>query len=198
MQLVAGVVVAAGLDWLEGLLPFLFVLIWIVSQVMNLFRGAANKPAAPPAANPRRPVPPPVPRRGAEPGQPLDVEIEEFLRRSLGRPPQQPSPPAVKPPAAQAVKPPRPRRPVTPPAEVVRPAAAAGQRAGNSGGDIADHVTGAFAHDLAHESPDRVAAVTPRAEPSASSDLVAAIRSPGGLRQLILMREVLERPTHRW
>jgi hypothetical protein len=43
-----------------------------------------------------------------------------------------------------------------------------------------------------------VAAVTPRAEPSASSDLVAAIRSPGGLRQLILMREVLERPTHRW
>jgi hypothetical protein len=80
----------------------------------------------------------------------------------------------------------------------VRPAAAAGQRAANSGSDIADHVAGAFAHDLAHESPDRIAAATPRAEPSAPSDLLAAIRSPGGLRQLILMREVLERPTHRW
>jgi len=190
MQLVAGVVVAAGLDWLEGLLPFLFVLIWIVSQVMNLFRGAANKPAAPPAANPRRPVPPPVPRPAAEPGQPLDVEIEEFLRRSLGRPPQ----PAGKP---AAVKPPRPRRPVTPPGEAVRPAAAAGQRAGNSGSDIAAHVAGAFAHDLAHESPDRIAPATPRPE-AATGDLLATLRSPGGLRQLILMREVLERPTHRW
>ena len=35
--------VAAGLDWLEGLLPVLFLMIWVVSQVMNLFRGA-NKP----------------------------------------------------------------------------------------------------------------------------------------------------------
>jgi hypothetical protein len=190
MHLLPGVVVAAGLDWLEGLLPFLFVLIWIVSQVMNLFRGAANKPPVPPAANPRRPVPP----QGGEPGEQLDAEIDEFLRRSLGRPPRQPSP-AVKP--AQPPRP-RPRRPAAPPAEVVRPAAVIGQRTSESGGDIAGHVAGAFAHDLAHQSPDRVAAATPRTEPSAASDLAAALRAPGGLRQLILMREVLERPTHRW
>jgi hypothetical protein len=187
MQLFAGIVVAAGLDWLEGLLPFLFVLIWIVSQVMNLFRGAANKPPVPPPANPRRPAPPRAAGRGE-----IDAEVEEFMRRSLGRPPQQPSP------VAKPAKPPRPRRPAAPPAEAARPAAAIGQRTRESGGDIAGHVAGAFAHDLAHQSPDRVAAATPSTVPSAASDLAAALRAPGGLRQLILMREVLERPTYRW
>jgi hypothetical protein len=28
--------------------------------------------------------------------------------------------------------------------------------------------------------------------------MAATLRSPAGLRQLVLMREVLERPTHRW
>ncbi|MGA1618929.1 MAG: FmdB family zinc ribbon protein, partial [Pirellulales bacterium] len=32
---------AAGFDWLEGLLPLLFVFIWIVSQVLNVFRRVA-------------------------------------------------------------------------------------------------------------------------------------------------------------
>jgi hypothetical protein len=197
MEHVPGVVVAAGLDWLEGLLPFLFVLIWIVSQVMNLFRGAANKQAVPPAAKPRRQIPPPVPPRAAEPGDRLDVEIEEFLRRSLGRPPQ-PPPAPVKP-----VKPPRqrPRRPAAAPASAPVPvpsAAVTAQQTRESGGDIAGHVTDAFAHDLAHESPDRIAAATSVTPPTAASDLLAALRAPGGLRQLILMREVLERPTDRW
>jgi hypothetical protein len=34
--------------------------------------------------------------------------------------------------------------------------------------------------------------------PAAAADLVAALRSPEGLRNLILMREILDRPTHRW
>lgn len=33
---------AAGFDWLEGLLPLLFVFIWIVSQVLNVFRRVAT------------------------------------------------------------------------------------------------------------------------------------------------------------
>jgi predicted nucleic acid-binding Zn-ribbon protein len=32
---------AAGFDWLEGLLPLLFVFIWIISQVLNFFRRVA-------------------------------------------------------------------------------------------------------------------------------------------------------------
>jgi hypothetical protein len=192
MELVPGVVVAAGLDWLEGLLPFLFVLIWIVSQVMNLFRGAANKQAVPPLAKPRQ-VPPPVPPQAAEPGDRLDVEIEEFLRRSLGRPPQQPPAP-VKPVKAARQ---RPQRPAAAPAPVPSAAVAAQQKR-ERGGDIAGHVADAFAHDLAHESPDRMAAAASVTPPTAASDLLAALRAPGGLRQLILIGEVLERPTHRW
>ena len=33
---------AAGFDWLEGLVPLLFVFIWIVSQVLNVFRRVAT------------------------------------------------------------------------------------------------------------------------------------------------------------
>ncbi|MEI7861456.1 MAG: hypothetical protein WCJ21_02445, partial [Planctomycetota bacterium] len=41
---------AAGFDWLEAVLPFLFVVIWIISQIMALFRrvsggGAGAAPA---------------------------------------------------------------------------------------------------------------------------------------------------------
>jgi hypothetical protein len=186
--------VAAGLDWLEGLLPVVFVLIWIVSQVMNLFRGAANKPAAAPPVPPRR-VPRPVAGGGARENldDSLDGEIEEFLRRSLDRGARpQPVPPSAKPPRPRQ----RPRRPAPPPAVSAsgRGASPAVER-----GDVAGHVATAFAHDLAHESPDRTIAADARAaEPSPASELVAALRAPGGLRQLILMREVLERPTHRW
>ncbi|MDA9858027.1 hypothetical protein N9D23_07885 [Rubripirellula sp.] len=32
----------------------------------------------------------------------------------------------------------------------------------------------------------------------AGIELLAALRSPGGVRQAILLREILDRPTHRW
>jgi hypothetical protein len=181
--------VAAGLDWLEGLLPVLFVLIWIVSQVMNLFRGAAKKPVDAPAVPPR-----PAAGRGAgaNPGDSLDGEIEEFLRRTLDRSARpQPVPQPAKPPRPRQ----RPRRATPPPV----PAGGRGAIPAVERGDVAGHVATAFAHDLAHESPDRtVTPAAPPAEPSPASELVAALRAPGGLRQLILMREVLERPTQRW
>jgi len=184
--------VAAGLDWLEGLLPALFVLIWIVSQVMSLFRKAAKPPAAAPAA--RRPLPP-VAGGGANAnyGPELDAEIEQFLQRT-GERTVKPKPPVM------TGKPPRPRlrsqRPAPPPAT---PARGRGASSAVATGDVAGHVATAFAHDLAHESPDRMLTAPPRAgEPSLATALVTALRAPGGLRQLILMREVLERPTQRW
>ena len=182
--------VAAGLDWLEGLLPVLFVLIWIVSQVMNLFRGAAKKPADVPAAPARRP-PRPAAGRGAGEnlGDSLDGEIEEFLRRTLDR--------SARPqPVPTPVKPTRPRQQSR---RATAPPGGRGPSPVVERGDVAGHVATAFAHDLAHESPDRtVTPAAPAASPSPASDLVAALRAPGGLRQLILMREVLERPTQRW
>ena len=38
---VSTLLLAAGFDWLEGLLPLLFVFIWIISQVLNVFRRVA-------------------------------------------------------------------------------------------------------------------------------------------------------------
>ena len=181
--------VAAGLDWLEGLLPFLFVLIWIVSQVMNLFRGAAKNPPNPPVAPPRRP---PRPQPGGGPAADvaeLEREIDEFLRRSLDRPAAPPRPP-------QPVKPAKPRRKAPPPTAPAKLRPAVGAAAG---GDVAGHVAVAFAHDLVHESPDRTSAPAGRVpQASPQSELLAALRAPDGLKQLILMREVLERPTYRW
>jgi hypothetical protein len=43
---------AAGLDWLEGLLPVLFVLFWIVSQVFNALKAAGKGRPQPPVVRP--------------------------------------------------------------------------------------------------------------------------------------------------
>lgn len=184
---------AAGIDWLEGLLPVVFVVIWIVSQVMNLFRGARQ-----PEARPVQPRPVPPLRGGEGGGQGADAmhrEIEEFLRRSL----EGPKPPGSEQ-AAGPTKPPRrrQRRPAVEP-----PLPASGRRPAPidrapSGADIASHVATAFEHDLAHESPDTTALVPRQPAISPAAELAAALRAPGGLRQLLLMQEVLARPTHRW
>lgn len=92
----SAVLLAAGLDWIEGLLPVLFVIIWIVSQVWAVFRRAAGpqRPAGGPLPRPPRP-------RGAEelaPAQRPDVggrtelerQIEAFLRESRGGQPPRP------------------------------------------------------------------------------------------------------------
>lgn len=182
--------VAAGLDWLEGLLPVLFVVIWIASQVMNLFRGA-NKPEA-------RPVPPqprPLPRGGD--ANDVQREVEEFLRRSLaGR-----ERPRTEPAAAPPARPPRRRQRRTPAAEPPPlPAGARPQTLGNSsvGTDVASHVATVFAHDLAHQASASTTIAPPAPVASPATDLGAALRAPGGLRQILLMQEVLTRPTHRW
>ncbi|MFM8414886.1 MAG: hypothetical protein ACKOCX_09190 [Planctomycetota bacterium] len=188
------VLLAAGLDWLEGLLPVLFVVIWIASQVMNLFRGA-KKPEARPLPPRPRPLPGDgeVDRRAADD---INREIEEFLRRSLEG---QERPRTGQPPGP--AKPPRRRQRRTPAAEPpplpAGPRPAALDRA-PVGSDVASHVATMFAHDLAHESPASATSAAPAPAAPPTADLVAALRAPGGLKQILLMQEVLTRPTHRW
>jgi hypothetical protein len=163
MHPIAPMLIAAGLDWLEGLLPVVFVLIWIVSQVMNLFRNAAGKQGERPGGQPVRP-----PRPAARPHRPpaeqqggdIDREIQESSRDT-----------AI--------------------------ASRIGGLAGR-GGDVADHVAAAFAHDLAHEVPVTAGADGSSRGSGLVEELVAAVRSPDELRKLILLREVLDRPIHRW
>ncbi|MBM4020734.1 MAG: hypothetical protein FJ284_00530 [Planctomycetes bacterium] len=185
MPMIAALVVplAAGLDWLEGLLPLAFLVIWIVSQVRNLFRAAGKPPAV---------RPPPRPPRDNEAADDLNREIEVFLRRKLAE--QAKASPVAAAPAKAARRRSR-RSPADGPPPVprpVRPDAAGGQ-------GVATHVATAFAHDLAHEVPDdTIGAGGAASVPSVAAELATTLRCPGGLRQLILMQEVLTRPTHRW
>jgi len=214
-----GPLFAAGFDWIEGLLPLLFVIFWIVSQVVNVVRrvaGGGGPAAAPPVRLPRRPV------AGEPPADvriELERQIEEFLRQSRGG--QQP--PTTQP--AQQRKPePRPqqrpavqrsgrsqasgksavRRPPPLPAKAGTPATRVATRQftplGEAGDDVAEHVQDAFAHDLSHRDS---MATSPTAAKSAGAgstadELAAAFRDPAALRRLIVMREILDRPVHRW
>lgn len=219
------VVFAAGLDWLEGLLPLLFVLFWIVSQVVNVVRNVAGR------GQPRQPKPveqvrPPRPdgERVEEVRGDLERQIEEFLTQRAERRGEPASGPVRIPPRAQPssrpqpVRPPRekprPAAPLTRAESVVaetmkkiqppQPSASKLGSLGNHGGDIARHVRDAFADDLEHRSsrlakPVAAAPTEPVAtRPPVPHDFVALLRDPAALRQLFIVREVLDRPVDRW
>ena len=236
------VLLAAGLDWLEGLLPVVFVLIWIVSQVWAVFRRAAapQRPAGGPVPRPVRPRAAgdraPVERPDGPGRTELERQIEEFLLESRGRQVQQPDAaaggrgerrPATKPrpaPAAttRTTRPSEPRT-VAPPrrgdasaggaASGAAPAGGGAQDTANAprtrdalapafGGDVARHVTEAFASDLKHRiAPAAVTPALPAALPSSveqQGTIVDLLREPDSLRRLVISREVLDRPVERW
>ena len=202
---------AAGFDWLEAVLPLLFVIFWIVSQVVNLVRRVAG-PAGPAPVVPRRPQP-----QADEVRVDLERQIEEFLRQS--RAPREPAAPPPAAPRRQEARP-KPPRPARPPqgkaaAAPRLPPPLPGQPRrlverhlqplGDAGDDVAEHVQDAFAHDLVHRvspiaSGDDGAGgsrAAGHASPMAA-ELAPALRDPATLRRLILMREVLDRPVERW
>lgn len=194
------VLIAAGFDWLEGLLPLLFVLYWIGSQVVGLFRaaGGGSKPM------PRVPAPPRPPAADEVRGE-LERQIDEFLKESTARAGERDGGRAAA--GRDTRRPPRKARSTPPPpARQLAPSTAVGGRhlgALESGEpNVATHVHDAFAHDLgrlstslANEQPQPGAA-TPVTTPAAN--LVALLRSPAALRHLFLVREVLDRPVERW
>lgn len=235
------VVFAAGLDWLEGLLPALFVGFWILSQVFAIFRRPANRGGQPqPVGGGRQPQPAPPPLRrpsptelledvrdeNLDPGVPIEMrpgdrarleqEIEEFLAgrrsgRSAAPERREPAPDRLPErrqrrrgePRRQSgsVKPPRGAEPPALPPQLPAPVAIDRPRPPASDSDIARHVDEAFAHDLAHEPPlildDKATAVSLPTQTTHSS-LAAMLRNPATIRQIVVMREVLERPTERW
>jgi len=215
----AALPLAAGLDWIEGILPLLFLLFWIVSQVRNLFAGAGRaKPAEPVVVRlPRRP-------QAADEEGDLTRQIEEFLREAsrqrpaaapAGRPAGRDDRPRVteKKVRRDAVAPPAPpgARTSPPPVQGRRagrpgpaPAAVEPQRPlGSLGGhatDVARHVKDAFAHEIEHLPSGLSRVDTAAASPLtvAGLDLASLIRDPATLRQLMIVREVLDRPVDRW
>lgn len=187
---------AAGFDWLEALAGSALVIIWLISQVINVFRAAAGRKAAPTPPAPERQPParvrrPARPRDGTDAQTDVERQIEEFLRdRRGGRRPDDAA-------AARQQPPPLPK-----PARAAPAAPRAAPAAEVSGNDVSRHVADAFAHQLDHLSPGLAeAAARPETRPqpaSAGAELGAALRSPAMLRQLFLLRAVLDRPTERW
>ena len=192
-------------------MPLLFVLFWIVSQVVTLIRrvaGDGGRPGPAPVV-PRRP-----PRPADDARESLERQIEEFLKVSRGDRERRPAAKPVAPqPEPRRPRPPRPApRPATPMAasRVPPPLPTSSPRLsdrhlqplGEAGDDIAEHVDSAFAHDLRHRvaPSSAAAAVTGSAASGGTSaaDLAAALRDPATLRRLVLVREVLERPVGRW
>jgi len=237
---------AAGFDWLEAVLPFLFVVIWIISQIMALFRrvsggGAGGAPEPRPEVirelpRPPRPLPPAVPSAA---GDSLERQIEEFKRARQGMPAaggRAEAPPASRPnrsprPAPAPLSPPRRPAPASSSSRLTRSAEAPTPKRAPltdtslaPGGlerptplpqfgrldarqtEVDRHVSDAFAHDLGHRTSglaDHHLAGTrePAAEPAVvtqADELVRMLSNPAGLRQLILLPEVLDRPLDRW
>jgi len=209
---------AAGGDWIDVLVPALFAIVWVVGQVMNIFRRAAadrGRPAAPPPRAPRGPVAGEPP---ADVREQLERQIEEFLRQARGG--QQPPAPAQRPvPAPRSTPPKLPAAPQggrsqaggrgaakpagRPAAKAAKPPSRLADRQlaplGAAGDDVVEHVQEAFANDLGHRDP----MLTPPASKSTGAgstadDLAKAVRDPAVLRRLIVMREILDRPVHRW
>jgi hypothetical protein len=218
--------VAAGLDWLEGILPLLFVLFWIISQIRGIFRTAQ-----PPRPREKVVVRPPARPVANDPREDIQRQIEQFLRENANRGSARPSEarrPVENPAELRQRRPQRPPRrpplPVPPPQPVAGTApgggptrpAVEGRHLGaleSRTSDIARHVQDAFAQDIGHLAPGltrsaRPADATPpiaappiAAPPIAAptaAELAALLRNPASIRQLILAREILERPEHRW
>ena len=230
------VLFAAGFDWLEALLPFLFVAFWIVSQVFAVFRrlqGGGRQQPLPPRFDPvrDRPRPPqPAGEDAADQRSVLEKQIAEFLREATGEKKSQPTMQKSEPGAATRPQPPRPERradadrraPQTPRAAapvrrerepkknaVTREAAAriteaAPQQPRPQSESVARHVQDAFSRELTHlrgtitqDEPQaggasRTSALTP------AEELMHLLRNPVTVRQVILLREILDRPVERW
>ena len=208
MSLVSGIIevpmaplMAAGLDWLEAVLPAVFVIFWIVSQIAGVLGKVRQKgkplpqpqvqPARPVDAGGRRGAPRPQPPRPAGAG--LDAQLREQIEQFLKeRPPESieleqvtrsplPVPPEPRPKPKQ--RPPQPPRPAVRPREVRTSSLVE------------------MPHLASSLQPQAAEAANPL--PSAASVAVAGtiaglLADPRSLRQAIVLREVLDRPVERW
>lgn len=187
------VVLAAGIDWLEGLLPLLFVGFWILSQIAAVIRRVRGAGDVPAERRPPQRVPEPRPEQPLLERTELERQVEEFLRSRMtgGRQPV----------AAPAERSPQERkrdRRATKPLPRKQPVPRDGASPPD---DVAQHVQEAFAHELSHLQTTLARKSTePATKPvaSAAAELTTMLRSPETIRQVMLLREVLERPTQRW
>jgi hypothetical protein len=216
--------VAAGFDWIEGLLPLLFRVFWIVSNIVSVIRkvaaGAGPKPGEVRPVPPRRPQPAAdAPAPAADAREVLERQIEEFLRGNRPGRAAEPPRPAVAPARPQQrerkAKDRGQRQPAREPARSARADQPQETRSqpvaerhlaglGDTGANVGRHVNEAFTDHLGHLASSITGAKSDAptvARPPATAvalDIVTLARSPATLRQMIILREVLDRPVDRW
>jgi hypothetical protein len=223
LPLATCVLLAAGFDWLEALLPFFFVAFWIVSQVFSVFRRLqggrlpenGRKPPPLPRLDPARELrraPQPEAGDAADSRTDLERQIAEFLREVTGEKKPKPTVKKSEPVVAARPQPPRvapgqgaqKKTPVTV-RETAAPTAdvAARERTDNTA-SVSRHVQDAFSHELTHlrgelvHDAPKAGVVPPPAAARQVDELVQLLRNPATIRQAILLREVIDRPVDRW
>lgn len=193
---------------------FIVLIIILISSLVRYLAGAAKKANV--APRPARPPVAPPPAASS-----VDDEVEQFLRRNTQSRGPQPTGGGGK--RGRAAAQPQPRR-TTPPAKAPRPAKQASLSDRHVQTSIStakfDKATGSLAHvdtqieEHVHEAFDRqvgqlssqadAAVATPDAPtpanqvPSVAEQLLASLSAPEGVRQAIVINELLVRPEHRW
>jgi hypothetical protein len=193
-----GLPLAAGLDWLEALLPLLFVGFWILSQIMTVLRKAGE-------AARRGPAPAPKGEPVAEIGpSSLEEEVRAFLERmgdsqSRSQSPEPPPLPGSNRPAPVRTLPVADASPPGGRSGAVGPRTRAGreprQKAVET--DVAAHVRDVFGHEMRHLSSPLAGEMhdeSPALPAARAGRILSLLRSPTGLRDLVVMREILDRP----
>lgn len=217
-------------DFIFPLVVVIFVIISFVGQLLAKLREAQRAgQQGLPQAGPQGPIPRPgVPQAGAPPRRdPVQDELDQFLRRAAGRGA------AGKPQPASALATPSTRRPIEPEPEVILEEDASvaehvrehvgrehfGRLASDVGRGLAkesekiegrlhevfDHRVGSLqgmpgesARVLQAEEAETPEDRITALPATAAAGLVAMFANPGNVRQAILISEVLQRPEHRW
>lgn len=211
-------------DFGDAIGVVVFVVIMIISAISQM---AGNKKEAQPRPKPRpRPRPPVRPAQAGPGRQSPAGELEDFLRRAAGggqQPPRRPPPvPTAKPAVARPVVAEPVVAEVTDELEIVE---SVSDYVSHSMGEsrfrpsVADEAyrTDDVSHKFDHQmgqldsSPERAAHAAALAEPESraaqivesmpstgAAGLAAMLATPTNLRQAILLKEILERPEHRW
>lgn len=204
-------------DWTD-IIGYLVVIVFVVLRYVLTELGGGEKPKPKPAGN--RPAPPPKP--GAPREADLRSEVDEFLRRAKGLPPKDPEP-AVEPimlddadqPARKIAAPLEPSpyhgdtvsehvaQHVRPLAEsqLAEQAAHLGEEVGLADEKLEARLKAKFEHRLGtlrrrEEEPEPE--VDPLAATLGGEQIAAMLANPEGVRNAIILNEILQRPTDRW
>jgi hypothetical protein len=216
MQVVPFIIAAGWIEWAGPII--VFILYSIGQLVMN--QGKKPAPQQRPPQKPRPAVPPQQQPRTLE--EKLRGEVEDFLRQVQGEKPRQGEKPKQPQAAPRQVVTQRPvvvkvEQPVEAvveleparvslqehvarhisTADVTQHAAALGAEVGLADEKMVAHLQEKFQHRLgALEQREQQPAEAPRRRSAAAAEIAALLRSPQGMRQVIVASEILRRPEY--